>query len=66
MLPIAFDGHHFRIIGDVDCDENGTQVRDQRNSGRRYVQMIQVLVSVASLNRAMTFCKVGTGTGRRE
>jgi pimeloyl-ACP methyl ester carboxylesterase len=27
MLPLAFDGHHFRIVGDAFGDQQGTQIR---------------------------------------
>jgi pimeloyl-ACP methyl ester carboxylesterase len=61
MLPIAFDGHHFRIIGDVDSDENGTQVRineipdvdmsnDPGTGERGFFKSLR-----------MTFCKVALG-----
>jgi pimeloyl-ACP methyl ester carboxylesterase len=27
ILPVAFDGHHFRVVGDATSDENGTHIR---------------------------------------
>lgn len=27
ILPVAFDGHHFRVIGDAISDADGTHIR---------------------------------------
>ncbi len=59
VLPVAFDGHHFRVIGDAVSDGNGTHVRireipDSSNadgSGERSI--------FKSLK--MTLCKVALG-----
>ncbi len=61
MLPLAFDGHHFRIVGDASADAEGMQIRiheipdvdrsSDTGTGERGI--------MKSLK--LTFCKVALG-----